>query len=192
MKIGTKSVLYGAHAFWLHPFSVLLAWRRLYKRWPRWYEAISIALHDIGYWGCADMDGPQGKQHPHLGALWSARIVALISRRVWLSEIPGPGMFGNIIYCFTACHSRDFVRQVRLSGEGIVCNVSPLYHADKLAICYDPAAFYLFRTRLSGELAEFKQRAIDSGHISADATDQQWLAFYRANVLARPEIAKLL
>ena len=35
MNIGTKSLLYGAHQFALHPFFVALAWRRLYGRWPR-------------------------------------------------------------------------------------------------------------------------------------------------------------
>ena len=30
MKIGTKSVLFGAHCFFLHPFFVAVAWWKLY------------------------------------------------------------------------------------------------------------------------------------------------------------------
>lgn len=30
MKVGTKSVLFGAHCFFIHPWFVALAWWRLY------------------------------------------------------------------------------------------------------------------------------------------------------------------
>lgn len=191
MTIGTRSVLYGAHAFWLHPFSVLLAWRRLYGSWLGWRELVAIALHDVGYWGKPNLDGPEGKEHPWLGAIWVAKIIMLVDWRRWLCRktllncSPHFWFAAQEVVAWVACHSRDFAQQYSMP-------VSALYAPDKLAIFYDPAWFYLWRTRLSGELAEFRQRAIAAGHITEAATDQQWLAFYKANVLARPEIAALL
>ena len=44
MRVGTKSVLFGAHAFWLHPFALAVAWWKLYRWTPaldggRWWTA---------------------------------------------------------------------------------------------------------------------------------------------------------
>ena len=68
MRVGTRSVLFGAHALWLHPWFVAAAWWRLYgfPADPRLYAA--FWLHDIGYLGCRDMDGPDGESHVELGA----------------------------------------------------------------------------------------------------------------------------
>lgn len=42
MKIGTKSVLYGAHCFIIHPWFVALAWWKLYGfPWDRVYRKVS-------------------------------------------------------------------------------------------------------------------------------------------------------
>ena len=51
MKIGTRSVLFGAHAFWLHPWFVAAAWWKLYGfPWdPRLW--VAFFLHDLGYFG---------------------------------------------------------------------------------------------------------------------------------------------
>ena len=59
MKVGTKSVIGGAHCFLLHPFFVAWGWTRLFgfPRDPRLWFA--FALHDVGYVGCGDMDGPE-------------------------------------------------------------------------------------------------------------------------------------
>lgn len=68
MTIGTKSLLFGVHCFFIHPITVAIAWTRLYG-FPfnpiLWFCFI---VHDWGYWGCTDMDGPSGKHHPDLGA----------------------------------------------------------------------------------------------------------------------------
>src|SRR6266436_8116436 len=68
MKVGTKSVIGGAHCFLLHPFFVAWGWARLFGC-PRdvrlWF---AFALHDIGYVVCGDMDGPSGERHVLLGA----------------------------------------------------------------------------------------------------------------------------
>lgn len=185
MKVGTKSILWGAHAFWFHPIVVLLAWRKLYKRWPRWWQLVAIFCHDLAYWGLPNIDGLEGKQHPFGGALLAARIVVLLRHGRWLRSIPELGEWGSITYFFSLLHSRDMAAQLGLP-------VSEAYAADKYSICVEPAWFYLLRTRLSGEIHEFRQHAIDSGHIAADATDRQWLDFYKDNVINRPDIKKLL
>ena len=83
MKIGTKSLLFGAHAFWWHPAFVAMAWYKLYgwhyvtyktklspplvtslRDWRLW---LAFVVHDWGYWGCSDMDGKQGEWHPLVG-----------------------------------------------------------------------------------------------------------------------------
>lgn len=50
MKEGTKSVLFGAHSV-VHSIMVIIAWKKLYFKWPSWKEIVCIFLHDIGYWG---------------------------------------------------------------------------------------------------------------------------------------------
>jgi hypothetical protein len=68
MKIGTKSVLFGAHCFFLHPWFVAWGWWKLYGfPWdPRmWFV---FFFHDLGYFGKPDMDGEEGEQHPWTGA----------------------------------------------------------------------------------------------------------------------------
>ena len=52
MKVGTKSVIGGAHCFFLHPFFVAWGWTRLFGfPWDArvWF---AFCLHDIGYVGC--------------------------------------------------------------------------------------------------------------------------------------------
>src|SRR5437870_4037739 len=47
MSIGTKSVLFGAHCFFLHPLFVALAWTRLYG-FPRdWRLYLAFFVHDL-------------------------------------------------------------------------------------------------------------------------------------------------
>lgn len=74
MTIGTKSVLYGAHCFFLHPWFVALAWWRLYGfPWdPRLWAAFCV--HDLGYIGKPNMDGPEGETHPLFGARLMTRL----------------------------------------------------------------------------------------------------------------------
>lgn len=175
MRIGTKSILFGVHQFLWHPITVLLAWRRLYGVWPCWDELIVIVFHDVGYWGLPNMDGPEGKAHPLKGARAAGRIVGLLRGR----------KFCWWTYLLAVCHSRDYAKV-----EGV--EVSRLYAADKCSILFDPAWFYILRARLSGEIHEFKARALTSGHSLPGATDKEWYTFYRNNVINRPDIKKLL
>ena len=74
MTIGTKSVLFGAHQFLLHPWFVAWGWWTLYgfPFDPRLWVAFFV--HDLGYIGKPNMDGPEGELHPRFGA----RLMALL------------------------------------------------------------------------------------------------------------------
>jgi hypothetical protein len=70
LPVGPRSVLFGAHCFFIHPIFVAWAWARLYGfPWdPRLWAA--FFLHDLGYlflW-CPNMDGPEGERHVEWGA----------------------------------------------------------------------------------------------------------------------------
>ncbi len=68
MTVGTKSVLFGAHQFLIHPWFVAWGWWTLYgfPFDPRLWVAFFV--HDLGYIGKPNMDGPEGETHPELGA----------------------------------------------------------------------------------------------------------------------------
>lgn len=68
MKQGTVSVLLGCHSA-MHSLMVILAWRRVYKRFPNAWQVGCILFHDIGHWGKDYLDDyDQKKQHGLLGA----------------------------------------------------------------------------------------------------------------------------
>lgn len=171
MRIGTKSVLFGAHQFLIHPLVLALSWWKLYGfsevwigtrvryltlpgpgtdrgPWPfQWAVTASLRdyrlwlaffLHDIGYLGKPNMDGPEGESHPEKGA-------ALMRR--W---------FGDAWGDFCLFHSRYYAKR---AGR----NPSVLCRADKLAIALEPSWLYLPRVWASGELTEYltQSRAAD-------------------------------
>jgi len=129
MKIGTKSILFGVHCFFIHPIFVLIAWIKLYgfPYDPRIW--IAIFIHDLGYWGKSNIDGQEGKTHPLLGA----KII---------------GIFGKKWYNFIKYHSRYYSIEDKV-------NPSKLCYADKLSICYEWKWLYLLRANLTKEIYEF-------------------------------------
>jgi hypothetical protein len=158
MKIGTKSVLFGAHCFAFHCFFVAIGWWKLHRfrrvlighRWqpvtpseafqPVYASLLHPALwvaffvHDIGYLGKPNMDGPEGEQHPQTGAA--------IMRR----------LFGEPWGRFVLLHSRFLAKQLGLRP-------SALCIADKLAIALEPWWFYLPRVNLTGEIREYMAKS---------------------------------
>ena len=130
MKVGTKSVLFGVHQFAIHPWIVAAAWWLLYGfPWdPRLWCA--FFLHDLGYWGKPNMDGPEGETHPE----WAARIMGAVFGQRW----------GD----FTLLHSRFYAK--RLAKP-----FSRLCVADKLAIALTPAWLYLRQASVTRELQEY-------------------------------------
>lgn len=134
MKVGTKSILAGAHCFFIHPFFVAWGWKRLFGfPWDvrLWF---AFALHDIGYWGRDDMDGPSGEEHVVLGA----RIIGRLFGSAWADE------------CLR--HSRYWSQRMGLP-------ISRLCLADKLAFAMTPAWLYIPMASWTGELAEYMNRS---------------------------------
>jgi hypothetical protein len=135
MRLGTKSVLYGAHQFLIHPLFVAWAWTQLYG-WP--YDPrlwLCFFVHDLGYIGKPNMDGPQGELHPELGG----KIMSL---------------FGSHWRDMSLGHSRFYAALKQISR-------SPLFYADKLAVTLEPAWLYLWRVRATGEIYEYMAGAKD-------------------------------
>ena len=134
MKVGTKSIVAGAHCFFIHPFFVAWGWKRLFGfPWDvrLWF---AFALHDIGYWGRDDMDGPSGEEHVVLGA----RIMGRLFGAAWADE------------CLR--HSRYWSQRMGLP-------ISRLCLADKLAFAMTPAWLYIPMASWTGELAEYMDRS---------------------------------
>lgn len=130
MNMGTKSLLFGAHQFILHPLYLAYSWTFLYGFPLRPQLWVAFFVHDLGYWGKPNMDGYEGTTHPELGA-----------------DIMG-FLFGLEWRLFTLCHSRNYARKL-----GYV--PSRLCVADKLIPCIQPRWLYLFCTRLTGEITEY-------------------------------------
>ncbi|MCZ2078351.1 MAG: HD domain-containing protein [Bryobacterales bacterium] len=145
MRVGTKSLLFGAHCFFVHPFFVAAGWARIYgfpwdmRLWAAFF------FHDLGYVGCPNVEGPEGEEHVRLGA----RIMGLL--------------FGDSWADFTLRHSRHWAKK-----HG--ATVSRLCYADKMAFVLTPAWLYLPMARATGELAEYmaksRERQAGSGAFS--------------------------
>jgi hypothetical protein len=165
MKLGTRSVLFGAHQFLIHPVFVLVAWWQLYgpPLDPRLW--LAFLIHDWGYWGSPNIDGPEGEAHPE----WAARVMTRLCDRglpgwayLWLGTVPRRfpvGPWGQ----FCLFHSRYYARAAQRPP-------SPLCAADKLATALEPWWLYLPRVWASGELREFMARAggKDGGKYAGD------------------------
>lgn len=162
MKVGTKSVLFGAHCFFIHPWFVGWAWWRLFGfPWdPRLWVAFFV--HDLGYWGMPNMDGEEGERHPHFGAgimgrLFDKPYLKFFSRgpayhlpwRDWPQQFEGETQSW---YCFTFYHSRFLCKEY---GH----RPTKLCIADKLSVALEPWWFYLPRAIASGEIKEYMKRA---------------------------------
>ena len=159
MKIGTRSLLFGAHQFALHPLFVALAWRRLYGAWPREIPVwVAFAVHDLGYWGLDDLDGPEGERHPLRGANIMGR---LFDRRE--TDICWQGRWWR----FAAGHSRTLAARFDLP-------TSDLMAADKLATVLYPRWLYALLCWLSGEYIEYRDRWGAAGTYPGQPDDGAW------------------
>ena len=173
MKIGTKSLLFGVHQFLLHPLFVTLAWRALYREWPNRTELVAIFFHDWGYWGCPNIDGQEGKLHPERGAKMASR---------WARRLGGDGDWSCALALF---HSREYAKRYGGGFPSLLC------WPDKYSILLEPEWLYLMRARFSGEVREFKAHAIRKGQIPADASDRDWLRWYKQTVRSNLHIQAL-
>ncbi len=158
MTIGTKSVLFGAHCFCLHPWFVALGWWTLYgfPFDPRLW--IAFFVHDLGYIGKPNMDGPEGETHPKFGARVMTRLFdrGYPKRELFQHSYHGGWVFRRIAYGrwgeFCLLHSRYFAKTLDKQP-------SRLCMADKMAIALTPAWLYLPMVRLTGEIHEYMAHA---------------------------------
>jgi len=164
MRLGTRTVLFGAHQFAIHPWFVALAWWKLYSfpLDPRLWAAFFV--HDLGYLGKLHLDDPDGEWHVAFGA----RILGyLFDHSGWrsskLASILGPYLdhwFGvsplgspllrqpSTWYQFGFYHSRYMAKRYGVPP-------SKLCYADKLAFVITPAWVYLPLVWLTGEWKEY-------------------------------------
>jgi hypothetical protein len=173
MKRGTKSLLFGVHQVFLHPWFVARAWKKIYGQWPNLYQWIAVICHDLGYWGKPDMDGTEGQRHPEGGAK-IARRLAYWAARLQGCDRENSRAIAEEIGNLTLFHSTHYAR-----ANG--APVSALYLPDKAAVLTDPMWFYLLRARLSGELQEYvdnenKKNGRKFNH------PELWLANYRQRI----------
>jgi hypothetical protein len=160
MKMGTKSLLIGVHQIFIHPIIVYLAWRKLYDAGPTWKESICIIVHDWGYWGTPNMDGPEGENHPELGA----RIVNKL--------------FGEEYRDFCLYHSRTYAAK---HGK----EPSLLCWPDKISLLYEINFFYILRATLSGEIKEYRKHAADFDSIPLSQPDSEWFSWARERMIKK-------
>lgn len=176
MKIGTKSILFGVHQFLWHPLTVALAWKRVHRRWPNWWESVCIAVHDLGYWGSPEMDGIRGKLHPLVGAWLAQEIVWAICALTFRSKRT-QAVLGTRAYMLTLYHS-SWMAKMDLREP------SALYLPDKVSILHDPDQFYLLRAKATGEIKEY----VDNSPMKVFRdmpgidVDMAWLAWYCVQV----------
>lgn len=162
MKMGTKSLLFGAHQFLIHPLFVALAWWKLYgfpKDWRLW---VAFYLHDIGYFGCEKMDDEKGEEHPITGA---ALVSAICDRG---ADPNCPCCRGTIIHSNADeewkcedCYQREYhwlkftLYHSRFLAKRNGAQFSKLCVADKYAFCLTPAWLYVPMTMATGEIWEY-------------------------------------
>lgn len=147
MTVGTKSLLFGVHAIWFHPFVVARAWKLVHKRRPTINEWICIITHDWGYFGCENCDGEQGKRHPERGAAIAQKLVYYWRRICGDSWVVAYYVSIEAKY-LTLYHSSSYARE-----HG--AKPSALFLPDKCSILFEPSAWYLFRAKLSKEVYEY-------------------------------------
>lgn len=137
--VGVRSVLFGAHCFFIHPIFVALAWWKLYG-FPRDYRLwIAFFVHDLGYlvYRCQYMDDANGERHVEWGEQFMHR------------------HFGKEWGLFCRYHSRFYAKRDSVA-------FSRLCVADKLSVTLEPWWLYLPRVILSGEIKEYMRLAEDT------------------------------
>jgi hypothetical protein len=178
--IGTRSVLWGAHCWFIHPWFVALAWWRLFG-FPRDYRLwVAFFVHDLGYVGLPNIDGDEGEKHVE----WGARLMHdLFDVRWELQRLDAP--FPEEVEDLEARIDAGRAKASHRQGDTFWFYVQVwqtqwrdlcLYHsrfyaknagqlpsrlcmADKLAVALEPWWLYLPRVLLSGEIHEFMAHA---------------------------------
>ena len=162
MQTGTKSLLFGVHQIFYHPLSVYLAWLELYG-FPNLKETICIVIHDWGYFGKENIDGPEGETHPE----WAAK---------WAHKYLDCGDFRYHDLCLY--HSRTTAAKYNVTP-------SKLCWSDKLSCKYDPWWFYIARGMLTGEIKEYRTNAARLGETPIECPHKTWYKQAREKQMKR-------
>jgi hypothetical protein len=173
MKVGTKSLLFGVHCIVIHPLWVALAWWKLYGFPWDFRLWVAFIVHDWGYWGCSEMDGPNGgDMHPRLGAEIMHK---LFDKMLYYSDPQSCyRLQSNEWYYFCMCHSRFLSKQ-------LCRQPSKLCMADKLSLGLEPWWLYLPRAWVSGELKEYMKSAQPEGkHGHMNCANVSVITWYKA------------
>lgn len=182
LPVGSRSVLWGAHCFFIHPIFVAIAWFKLYG-WPD-HLAIWVAffVHDLGYWSKIRMDDADGERHVE----WGAYILTFLFDSDPIYIQPGSdwiviGHGDDAWFCgpwgqFSLFHSRYYAKRHNKS-------YSRLCVADKLAIALEPWWLYLPRVWASGELHEYLSYA--RGHVETNHGDAAGSDYAKASATPR-------
>lgn len=160
ISVGTKSILFGAHCFFLHPWFVLAAWIKLFGIKSLSLPIfVSFFVHDLGYWGAPNMDGDEGELHPYLGARIMHYLFDKRDSR-WTIFSKGEKFYtSKYWYNFSLFHSRFLAKK---NGE----HYSKLCVADKYAICLTPSWLYVPMATATGEIKEYMKDFENSNYTS--------------------------
>jgi hypothetical protein len=151
VKTGLKSILFGYHALWLHPFFVAEAWRRIYgfpfdlRLW------VAFFVHDLGYYDCEHMDDAKGERHPEFGA---KVMHFLFDWPCFLLDAEGAytcmAVETHVWERFCLYHSRIYA-----AGHGQP--ISKLAYADKFSLLLYPRRLLKLLYWFSGEWEEYRR-----------------------------------
>jgi len=140
---------------------VLTAWLILYREWPKWHQFWAILTHDLGYWGCPNMDGKEGGNHPERLALW------------WRKHFP----------CFGVKVAVEILGHSRRHTENHGLELSKLFRPDKLSSALYPKWLYLLLANLSGEIHEYMNETGGYGLCAKKGGTQiRWLIEMQAHL----------
>lgn len=186
MTRGTRSVLYGAHCFFLHPWFVARAWWRLYGaervyigyragfpntlRWRLGFRGgpvfasiltslplwVAFFVHDLGYVGKKEMDDADGETHPLFGARLLSRLFEPHVAEYVYDSYHGGWRLGKEQF---GVWGEFALLHSRFYAKRLDKNPSRLCAADKLSFALTPSWLYLPMTRATGELAEYMSRS---------------------------------
>lgn len=174
MTLGTKTILFGVHQFFLHPFLVLIAWVKIYKSFPSWRELICIFIHDWGYWGRTNLKDADGDKHPELGA----KIAHWLFDRVEWETMCGFATNGEQTTTRWPVRStkwQDFILG-HSSFYTIRNNIteSKLFAPDKYWHCMIPLWFYKVLAIPSGEFRHYRELKHARMVAEEKVTDTEW------------------
>lgn len=161
MNIGTRTILFGYHQIFIHFFFVIWAWIKIFGVGSLVVDpkmVVAIFIHDLGYWGCDNLDGKEGKQHPIRMANWAKKYL-------------GTKYDYEILF-----HSRSM-------SDGKV--LSRLGMADKLAFLLYPKWLTKLLQYMSGEVHEYLKMFGEETGLFFFGAFYYWASTKNVDTLAR-------